>query len=76
MADVTISRTIPDAKVEYASTGFLEEHPLPTDEDGNPTCTVKEHFTNIIFGYGEGEIEAGWDKIRKREAEDEGNVFV
>ena len=51
MADFTVTFTIPEDKLVEFSAGFLKRHPIPLDEEGEPTMGPAAWFKQIMRNY-------------------------
>jgi len=63
MADISITLTIPDAKVAAIRDGVLKMRPMPLKEDGTPQYTPKQWFAEILAEYIERLATAGQRQI-------------
>lgn len=69
MADLTLSITIPDAKVTQAKAAFLKRFPKPT-EGGDASLTDKQWIEKVISILINREIRKGKNSLDKPLADD------
>ena len=65
MADVSITLTVPSAKVATIRDGVLKVRPIPLDDAGAPKYTLKQWFAELIADYLERLAEAGLREIAR-----------
>ncbi len=70
MTQINLSpRNISSAMLLRASAGFLRNHPIHTDDDGNDLYTLEEWLSIYAWQRIEDEARDGDDKIRNEAAE-------
>lgn len=61
MKNITLTATQED--FDKSLPGFLHEHPLPVDDEGEPTITVAEHIKEYLKGQYFKEANHGTMKL-------------
>jgi len=74
MADVTITITIPDAKVAKVKQGFERQRPIPVDGEGKVKYTPKQWLAECCAEYVERIARAGLEQIAKDAVSDDVTV--
>ena len=69
MADVSITLTVPSAKVATIRDGVLKVRPIPLDDAGAPKYTLKQWFAELIADYLERLAVAGLRQIAEEAVE-------